>query len=75
MHEVGLTNASRLDKISGFQAFRPRCEGSSIAKPLIGDLNDPLGIAMGAEHTIRLSKEIDSNPTRKCGMAPTRKIK
>ena len=67
MHEVGLINATRLDKASGSQAFRPRSEGSSIAMPLVGGLSNPLGITMGAEHTICLPKEIDPNPIRKCG--------
>ena len=75
MHEAWFTNASRLDKVSDSQTFRPRGEGSSIPKPSVGGLSDPLGIAMGTWHTIRISKEINPNPTRKCGMAPTRKLK
>ena len=73
MHEVWLTNASKLDTVSGSQTFRPKGEGSSIPGHSVGDSSDPLGIAMSAEHTISLPKEIDSNPTRKCGKCPRKR--
>ena len=73
MHEVGLTNTSRFDKISDFQTFRSRGERSLVPKPSVGGLSDPLGIVMTAEHTICIPKKISPNPIRKYRMAATKK--
>ena len=62
MHEVGLTNASRLDKVSGSQTFRQKGEGSSIPKFLVGGSSDPFDITTCMSCHGHMFKWIDPNP-------------
>ena len=64
------TNSSRFVIVSNSQTFRSKGRGSSISKPSIDGLSDPLGTVIGARHTFHMSKEINPNATRKCGMVP-----
>ena len=65
MHEVGLTNTSKLDKVSNPQAFIPKGKGSSISKPQVDGSNDPSDIATCTLYYGQMSKWIDSNRNRK----------
>ena len=72
MLEVGFTNASKLDKVSGPQTFRPKSKKSLIARPPVSGSNNPLSTTMDVRHTICILKKINSNPITKCGMVPTK---
>ena len=72
---VGLTNASRLDKASGPQTFRPQAEGHQYQGLRVGCSSDPSDIAMRTSCHGHMSKWIDPNPNGWSGVLTTKSKK
>ena len=64
MHEFGLTNASKLDKITCFQTFRSKDKGSSIPRSLVGGSSDLSDIVTYTSCHSYMSRWIDPNSNR-----------
>ena len=64
MHEIGLTNLPKLDKVSGSQTFKLKDKELSIPKPLVGGSSNPLDITMCTLYHDYMPMWIDSNPNR-----------